>query len=36
LAEDPHFATNAQRSEHVLLLKATLEDLLRHHPTSIG
>jgi CoA:oxalate CoA-transferase len=33
LAEDPHFATNAQRSEHVLLLKATLEDLLRHHPT---
>jgi CoA:oxalate CoA-transferase len=33
LAEDPHFATNAQRSEHVMLLKATLEDLLRHHPT---
>ncbi|HVY97984.1 MAG TPA: CoA transferase [Dongiaceae bacterium] len=33
LADDPHFATNAQRSEHVLLLKATLEDLLVHHPT---
>jgi len=33
LADDPHFATNAQRSEHVLLLKATLEDTLRHHPT---
>jgi CoA:oxalate CoA-transferase len=33
LAEDPHFATNAQRSEHVVLLKATLEDTLRHHPT---
>jgi len=33
LAEDPHFATNAQRSEHVVLLKATLEDLLRHYPT---
>ncbi|MES1150961.1 MAG: CoA transferase [Dongia sp.] len=33
LAEDPHFATNAQRTEHVVLLKATLEDLLRHHPT---
>jgi len=33
LADDAHFATNAQRSEHVLLLKATLEDLLRHHPT---
>ena len=33
LAADPHFTTNAQRSEHVLLLKATLEDLLKHHPT---
>ncbi|HVM84413.1 MAG TPA: CoA transferase [Candidatus Binatia bacterium] len=33
VAEDPRFAKNAARSEHVLLLKATLEDLLMHHPT---
>ncbi|HEY4163553.1 MAG TPA: CoA transferase [Dongiaceae bacterium] len=33
LATDPHFATNAARSEHVLLLKATLEDMLHEHPT---
>lgn len=33
LAQDARFATNAARSEHVVLLKAELEDLLLHHPT---
>jgi CoA:oxalate CoA-transferase len=33
LAEDPRFSSNTQRNEHVLLLKATLEDMLRDHPT---
>jgi CoA:oxalate CoA-transferase len=33
VAEDPRFSRNTARSEHVLLLKATLEDLLIHHPT---
>ncbi|HVO03256.1 MAG TPA: CoA transferase [Candidatus Cybelea sp.] len=33
MAEDSRFARNTARSEHVLLLKATLEDMLRHHPT---
>jgi CoA:oxalate CoA-transferase len=33
MAEDARFARNAGRSDHVLLLKATLEDVLVHHPT---
>jgi CoA:oxalate CoA-transferase len=33
LAQDPRFATNAARSDHVVLLKAELEDMLVHHPT---
>ena len=33
LAQDPRFATNAARSDHVVLLKAELEDMLIHHPT---
>jgi CoA:oxalate CoA-transferase len=33
LADDPHFSSNTARNEHVLLLKATLEDMLREHPT---
>ena len=33
LAEDERFSRNAKRSEHVILLKATLEDILLHHPT---
>jgi len=33
LAQDPRFATNAARSDHVLLLKAELQDMLIHHPT---
>ena len=33
VAQDARFAKNTARSEHVVLLKATLEDLLVHHPT---
>jgi CoA:oxalate CoA-transferase len=33
LTEDERFSRNAKRAEHVLLLKASLEDILRHHPT---
>ncbi len=33
LADDPHFASNTARNEHVMLLKATLEDMLREHQT---
>jgi CoA:oxalate CoA-transferase len=33
LSADPHFASNRVRSDHVMLLKATLEDILREHPT---
>jgi CoA:oxalate CoA-transferase len=33
VALDARFSKNAKRSEHVLLLKATLEDLLVHYPT---
>jgi CoA:oxalate CoA-transferase len=33
MAADPHFASNVLRNEHVVLLKATLEDTLQHHPT---
>ncbi len=33
VAADPRFSKNTARSEHVLLLKATLEDLLVHYPT---
>ncbi len=34
LATDPRFADNARRSDNVLALKATLEELLQHHPTA--
>jgi CoA:oxalate CoA-transferase len=33
LGDDPHFSSNAARNEHVVLLKATLEDMLCNHPT---
>jgi CoA:oxalate CoA-transferase len=33
MADDPRFASNTARNDHVLLLKATLEDVLLHHPT---
>jgi CoA:oxalate CoA-transferase len=33
LSDDPRFSSNTARNEHVLLLKATLEEMLRNHPT---
>ncbi len=33
IAADPRFSENARRSDNVLALKATLEEVLQHHPT---